>query len=199
MATYNKKTVRDVDVAGKRVLVRVDFNTPLTPDCKVADDSRILGAMPTIRYLIQRKAKVILMSHLGRPKGEVDPRFSMRIPTTRLSQILGSSVLFSPECVGAVPQDMIDKMLPGTVLVLENVRFHPEEEACDMTFSSKLAELADIFVNDAFGTAHRAHASTVGVTKFLPSVAGLLVERELVVMGKALSQDVYKRQVLKRY
>lgn len=187
MATYNKKTVRDIDVAGKRVLVRVDFNVPLTPDCKISDDTRIMEALPTIRYLRKRGAKVVLLSHLGRPHGEVDPRFSLRIPANRFSQLLGCDVLFAPECIGDLPKQMIEKMLPGDVIILENVRFHPEEEANDMEFAAQLAELGDIYVNDAFGAAHRAHASTEGIAHLLPAVSGLLVEKELVVMGKALS------------
>ena len=178
MATYNKKTVRDIDVAGKRVLVRVDFNVPLTPDCKISDDTRIMEALPTIRYLRKRGAKVILLSHLGRPHGEVDPRFSLRIPANRFSQLLGCDVLFAPECIGDLPKQMIEKMLPGDVIILENVRFHPEEEANDMEFAAQLAELGDIYVNDAFGAAHRAHASTEGIAHLLPAVSGLLVEKD---------------------
>ncbi len=187
MATYNKKTIRDIEVKGKKVILRVDFNVPLTPDCKVLDDTRIIESLPTIRYLMSRGAKVILLSHLGRPHGEVDPRFSLRIPANRFSQILGANVLFSPECIGDLPKQMISQMKPGEVIILENVRFHPEEEANDMEFAAKLAELGDIYVNDAFGAAHRSHASTEGIAHLLPAVAGLLVEKELVIMGKALS------------
>lgn len=183
---YDKKTVRDIEVAGKRVLVRVDFNVPLTNDCKIADDTRIVESAPTIRYLRERGAKIIILSHLGRPHGEIDPQSSLKVAANRFSQILGHEVQFCPDCIGELPKKMIAKLQPGDVLVLENVRFHPEEEKNDPEFAAKLAELGDIYVDDAFGAAHRYHASMEGVARLLPAVAGLLVEKELVVMGKAL-------------
>ncbi|MDD2568343.1 MAG: phosphoglycerate kinase [Clostridia bacterium] len=186
-AIYEKKTVRDIDVNGKKVLVRVDFNVPLTSDCRIADDTRISAAVPTVKYLRDRGAILILISHLGRPNGEVDPRFSLRPCANRFAQILGSDVGFCTECIGDVPKKMIKKMHPGDVLVLENLRFHIEEEQNDPKFAAQLAELADIYVDDAFGAAHRYHASMEAVPKLIPAVSGLLVEKELVIMGKALS------------
>jgi phosphoglycerate kinase len=182
-----KKTVRDIDVAGKRVLVRVDFNVPLDKNGQVADDTRIVEALPTINYLIGQKAKVILVSHLGRPKGKVDEKYKMDPIAKKLSKLLGRIVIKVDECVGVLPQEAIDLMQGGDVIMLENVRFHQEEEKNDEKFSRQLADLADIYVNDAFGTAHRAHASTVGVTEFLPSVAGFLMENEIDILGRLLA------------
>ena len=188
---YDKKTVRDIDVQGKRVLVRVDFNVPLTPDMKILDDTRIQASAPTVRYLREHGAKVIIMSHLGRPKGEIVPKFSLKVTAHRFGQILGCDVQFCSQCIGELPKKMIKKLQPGEVLLLENVRFHPEEEKNDPEFAEKLAELADIYVDDAFGTAHRYHASMEGVAHLLPAVAGLLLEKELVVMGKALEDPFH--------
>jgi phosphoglycerate kinase len=182
-----KKTVRDIDVAGKRVLVRVDFNVPLDKNGQVADDTRIVEALPTINYLIEQKAKVILISHLGRPKGTFDEKYKMDPVAKKLSALLGRDVIKVDECVGDLPRAAIDLMQGGDVIMLENVRFHAEEEKNDEKFSRQLADLADIFVNDAFGTAHRAHASTAGVTEFLPSVAGFLMENEIDVLGRLLA------------
>jgi phosphoglycerate kinase len=182
----DKKTVRDMDVRGKRVLVRVDFNVPLE-NGKVTDDTRIRAALPTIRYLIDRDAKAILASHLGRPKGKVDPSQSLEPVTRRLEELLGSPVKMAPDCVGPEVEAMVAAMEPGDVLLLENLRFHAEEEKNDSRFASRLASLADVYVNDAFGAAHRAHASTVGVTAHLPAVAGFLMQRELGFLGKALA------------
>jgi phosphoglycerate kinase len=184
----DKKTVRDVDVSGKRVLVRVDFNVPIDSSGHITDDTRIRASLPTIQYLLERGAAVILMSHLGRPKGGPDPKYSLRPAADRLQELLGSgvSVKFAGDCVGPEAKRAADALQPGQVLLLENVRFHPEEEANDSAFSQELASLADIYVNDAFGSAHRAHASTVGVAAYLPAVAGFLMEREIAVMGKAL-------------
>ncbi len=182
-----KKTVRDINVKGKRVLVRVDFNVPLTSDLKIADDTRIQASVPTVRYLRDRGAKVILISHLGRPKGEIDPKYSLKICAKRFSQILGEEILFCPETVGDVAKAFTQVMAPGDIVVLENVRFYPGEEKNDPEFAAKLAELGDIYVNDAFGACHRYHASMEGIAHLLPAVAGLLVEKELVIMGKALS------------
>ena len=186
----NKKTVRDVDVSGKRVLMRVDFNVPLEtgPDgrCRVSDDTRIRAALPTIQYLIEQQARVILMSHLGRPKGKVVPELSLAPVAERLGELLGQSVLMAPDCIGPQVQEMAASLEPGQVLLLENLRFHPEERKNAPEFAKELASLADIYVNDAFGTAHRAHASTVGVAQYLPAVAGFLMEKELTFLGKAL-------------
>lgn len=181
----NKKTIRDVNVDGKRVLVRVDFNVPLEGDV-VRDDTRIAAALPTIRYLLERKARVILASHLGRPKGKPNMEFSMRPVAKRLSELLGKPVAFAQDCVGPDADAAVAALKPGKALMLENLRFYAEEEANDPEFSRKLASLADLYVNDAFGTAHRAHASTAGVAAYLPAVAGLLMEKEIDYLGGAL-------------
>jgi len=180
--------VRDLDVAGKRVLVRVDFNVPVDKTGQVSDDTRIRAALPTINYLLEQKAKVILISHLGRPKGKIDDKYKMDPVAKRLSELLGFPVIKVDDCIGELPQAAISKMRGGDVVILENVRFHPEEEKNNQEFARKLSELADIYVNDAFGTAHRAHASTEGVAKFLPAVAGFLMESELTMLGKLLAE-----------
>ncbi|MGB4862443.1 MAG: phosphoglycerate kinase [Tepidiformaceae bacterium] len=171
-----KKTIRDIDVAGKRVLVRADLNVPLE-DGKITDDTRIRESLPTIKFLLEKGAQVIVCSHLGRPKG-VDPELSLAPVAGRMSNLLGSEVLFAEDCVGPAAEEAVASM-GHHVLLLENLRFHPEEEKNDPEFAEKLASLADIFVNDAFGAAHRAHASTEGVTHFLPAVAGFLMEKEV--------------------
>jgi phosphoglycerate kinase len=181
-----KKTVRDISVKGKRVLVRVDFNVPLE-NGDVADDTRIRAVLPTIRYLLDRGAAVILMSHLGRPKGLVQEDLRLDPVGRRLSELLGREVVKVDDCVGPEVERATKSLQPGQVLLLENLRFHPEEEENDQGFARQLASLADVYVNDAFGTAHRAHASTTGVTEYLPSVAGLLMERELQMLGDALA------------
>jgi phosphoglycerate kinase len=182
----NKKTIRSLDVAGKRVLVRVDFNVPIK-DGAVSDDTRIRAALPTIRYLIDRGAKVILMSHLGRPKGGPDPKFSLSPAATRLSELLGKPVGMVPDCVGAVVEERVAALQPGDMLLLENVRFHAEEEKNDPAFAAHLARLGDVYVNDAFGSAHRAHASTEAVARLLPvAVAGFLMEAEIDYLSRAL-------------
>ncbi|MFS8651889.1 MAG: phosphoglycerate kinase [Caldibacillus sp.] len=181
----NKKTVRDIDVAGKRVFVRVDFNVPMQ-DGKITDDTRIRGALPTIQYLVDQGAKVILASHLGRPKGKVVEEFRLTAAGERLSELLGKKVIKVDEAIGDTVKAEIEKMENGDVLLLENVRFYPGETKNDPEFAKALSELADIYVNDAFGTAHRAHASTEGIAHYLPGVAGFLMERELEVLGGAL-------------
>jgi phosphoglycerate kinase len=182
----NKKTVRHIDVAGKRVLVRVDFNVPLEKSM-VSDDTRIRAALPTIRYLLEHDAQPILCSHLGRPKGKPEPKYSLRPVAERLGQLLNRPVEMAPDCVGPVVEEMARRIRHGGLLLLENLRFHAEEEANDAEFAQALASLADVYVNDAFGSAHRAHASTVGVTAHLPAVAGLLMEKELAFLGQALA------------
>ncbi|MFZ5586414.1 MAG: phosphoglycerate kinase [Thermodesulfobacteriota bacterium] len=181
-----KKTLHDVDFSGKRVLVRVDFNVPRDPEGRITDDTRIRAALPTIEYLVNQRAKVILASHLGRPKGKVDERYRLDAVARRLEDLLRCKVYKVDDCVGPEPQAAIEKMQPGEVLLLENVRFYPEEEKNDEVFARRLASLADVFVNDAFGAAHRAHASTVGVTRYLPAVAGFLLARELEMLGRVL-------------
>jgi phosphoglycerate kinase len=182
----SKKTIRDIDVGGKRILVRVDFNVPLDPKTKaIADDIRIRESLPTMKYLLDNKARVILCSHLGRPKGR-DKDSSLAPVARRLSQLLGQDVAMADDCIGPAVEEQAAALKEGRVLLLENLRFHPEEEKNDPAFAQALARLADVFVNDAFGTAHRAHASTEGVTRFLPSVAGFLIQKEIEVMGKAL-------------
>ncbi len=179
-----KKTVRDIDVEGKRVLVRCDFNVPLE-NGRITDDRRITEALPTIRYLLDQRAILILASHLGRPKG-VTPEFSLKPVAERLSELLGRKVPLLPDCVGPEVEVIVGVAKPGDVLLLENVRFHKEEEENDPEFARQLASLADLFVNDAFGTAHRAHASTEGVAHLLPAVAGFLIEKEIKYLGAAV-------------
>lgn len=185
----NKLTVRDAEVAGKRVFVRVDFNVPLA-DGKVTDDSRIRAAIPTINLLIQRGAKVILASHLGRPDGKVQDGLRLRPVGERLTQLLRRNVPVTGDALGVGTEDAIKRMRAGEVLLLENLRFHAAEEKNDPAFAAKLASYADVYVNDAFGTAHRAHASTVGVAKLLPAYAGLLMEAEIEMLSKLLEAPV---------
>jgi phosphoglycerate kinase len=182
----NKKTIRDVDVRGKRVLVRVDFNVPLK-DGAITDDIRIRAALPTINYLLEKGAALILCSHLGRPKGKIVPELKMDPVAARLSELLGRPVQKMDACIGPVVEAAAEAMKPGDVILLENTRFNPEEKANDAGFAKQVAGLADIFVNDAFGAAHRAHATTVGVADYLPAVAGFLMEKELEFLGKATS------------
>ena len=181
----DKITVRDVDVAGKRVLVRVDFNVPLE-DGKVFDDARIRAALPTIALLVRKGARVILASHLGRPKGKVADSLRLRPVAERLSQLLGQEVRVTGDALGTGTQDAVRRLKKGDVLLLENLRFHKEEEANDPDFAKQLASYADVYVNDAFGTAHRAHASTEGIARFLPAYAGLLMEREITMLSRLL-------------
>jgi phosphoglycerate kinase len=182
----DKKTVRDVDVKGKRVLVRVDFNVPLK-DGVVADDRRIRAALPTIQYLLDQGAAVVLMSHLGRPKGEPKPEFRMDSVADRLSQLLGQRVIKLDDCVGPEVESAVQPAKPGDVILLENTRFKPGETKNDPVLAEGLAALGEVYVNDAFGTAHRAHASTAGVAQHLPAVAGFLMEKELNYLGRALA------------
>jgi phosphoglycerate kinase len=177
-----KKTVRDIDVKGKRVLVRVDFNVPLKGG-QVTDDTRIRAALPTIRYLLEKGAAVILMSHLGRPKEGPDPKYSMKPTATRLAELLGKPVAFADDCVGPKAEAAASALKPGDVLVLENTRFYKGETKNDPKLAEQMAKLAEIYVNDAFGSAHRAHSSTEGVARFLPAVAGFLMEKELDYLG----------------
>ena len=179
------KTVRDIDIKGKKVLVRVDFNVPLNGET-VTDDTRIRAALPTINYLLENGAAVILMSHLGRPKGKKDPKYSLRPVALRLHELLGKPVEMAPDCIGEEVQKMAAALQPGQVLLLENVRFYPQETDNDPQFAKDLASLAEIYVNDAFGAAHRAHASTTGVAQYLPAVAGFLMEKELRELGQLL-------------
>jgi phosphoglycerate kinase len=182
-----KKTVEDIEVKGKKVLLRVDFNVPLDINTgAISNDSRIRASIPTIKYLVDHKAKVIICSHLGRPKGKVVKELRMAPIAQRLSQLTGLPVSTASDCIGQEVESKVGKLQEGEILVLENLRFHPEEELNDADFARKLAGLADIYVNDAFGTAHRAHASTVGIAKYLPAVAGFLMKKELEVMGKLL-------------
>lgn len=183
-----KQTVEDIkDLAGKKVIVRVDFNVPQDKELRITDDTRIKASLPTIKYLIDHQAKVILMSHLGRPQGMVKAEFRLDPVAKRLSELLGKPVNKLDDCIGEKVESEIAKMQDGDVIMLENLRFYKEEEANDETFSKKLASLADIYVNDAFGTAHRAHASTAGIAAYLPAYAGFLIQKELEIMGKALA------------
>lgn len=183
---FNKKTIRDIDAKGKKVLVRVDFNVP-TKDGVVGDDTRIQAALPTIKYLVEQGAAVILCSHLGRPKGGPEEKYSMKPVAEHLSKLLGMPVAFATDCIGPAAADAAKALKPGGVLLLENTRFHAEEEKNDMEMAKQLASLADLYVNDAFGTAHRAHASTEGVTHFLPGVAGFLLEKEIKYLGQVVA------------
>lgn len=184
----NKKTIRDIDVTGKKVLVRCDFNVPLDKETgKITNDLRIVGALPTIRYLLEHKAKVILCSHLGKPKGEVKPNLSLAPVAKRLSEYLGFEVKLAKDIVGEDAKRLASELKEGEAILLENVRFDAREEANDAEFSKELASLADIYVNDAFGTAHRAHSSTAGVADYLPAVCGFLIEKEVQMLGDSLN------------
>jgi len=184
----NKLTIRDIDVARKRVLVRTDFNVPLSgTNGVITDDSRIQATLPTIKYLAEQGARIILCSHLGRPKGRVVEKLRLTVVAQRLSQILGQKVIVANDGIGPEVDKAVDALKPGNVLLLENIRFHPQEEANDNAFAQTLARLADIYVNDAFGACHRSHASIVGIAHYLPSVAGLLVEKEIKVLEGLLA------------
>ena len=182
----NKKTVKDIDLKGKRVLMRVDFNVPMA-DGKVTDDKRIKAALPTINYVLEQGASLLLMSHLGRPKGGPDPEFSLKAASEALAALLGKPVQMAPDCVGAEVEAMAKALKPGDVLMLENTRFHKGEEKNDLDLAKQMAALGDVYVNDAFGSAHRAHSSTEGIAHFLPAVSGFLMEQELEYLGRAVA------------
>ncbi|MEW6092431.1 MAG: phosphoglycerate kinase [Chloroflexota bacterium] len=186
----NKKTVRNIDLKGKRVLMRVDFNVPMEGG-KVTDDKRIKASLPTIKYVLEQGASLILMSHLGRPKGGFDPEFSLKAASEVLAGHLGIPVQMAPDCVGPEVEKMAKALKPGEVLMLENTRFHPEEEKNDLELAKQMAALGEVYVNDAFGSAHRAHSSTEGVARFLPAVSGFLMEQELEYLGRATSNPVH--------
>jgi phosphoglycerate kinase len=187
----NKKSIKDIDIKNKRVLMRVDFNVPQDEKLNITDDTRIKAAIPTIKYAVDKGSKVILMSHLGRPaaspRGEPEPKYSLKPAAERLSRLIGKPVAMAPDCVGPEVKKIVAAMKPGDIILLENLRFHKEEEANDPNFSKELASLGDVYVNDAFGTAHRAHASTEGVTGYLPSVSGFLVQKEIEYFEKAVA------------
>ena len=184
-----KKTLSDIAVKGKRVIMRVDFNVPLDENKKITDDKRIVESLPSIRKVLNDGGRLILMSHLGRPKGKVNPDFSLAPVAEKLAELLGTPVIMADDCVGPEVTTQVLALKDGEVILLENLRFHSEEEANDPDFSKALAELGEVYVNDAFGTAHRAHASTEGITHFIKTaVAGYLIERELLYLGKALQE-----------
>src|SRR4030066_1169000 len=188
MSTFNKLTIKDIPIRNKRVFIPVDFNVPLNSELNITDDTRIRSSLPTINYAIDEGAKVILASHMGRPKGIVSPNFSMNLILKRLMRLLGKNVIMAEDCIGDGVKKVIGDMKPGDVLLLENLRFHKEEEKNDDGFSKKLSELADVYVNDAFGSAHRAHSSTHGITKYVPqAAAGFLLKKEIMYFEKAVS------------
>ena len=182
----NKKTIKDIDLKDKKVLVRCDFNVPLDENRNITDNTRIVAALPTIKYLLENNCRIILCSHLGRPKGEFKPEFSLKPVAKELSRLLGKEVIMAKDVIGEDATSKVEKLEPGQILLLENVRFHREETDNDPEFAKKLASMAEIYVNDAFGTAHRAHASTAGVASYLPAVSGFLIEKELKFLGQAL-------------
>ena len=184
---YNKKNVEDIDVTGKKVIVRCDFNVPQDETGRITDDKRIVAALPTVQYLLEHKAAVILCSHLGRPKGEFKMKYSLAPVAERLSELLGQEVKLAKDVIGPDAKKMAAEVQPGHAILLENVRFHKEEEKNDPAFAKELASMAEIYVNDAFGTAHRAHASTAGIADYLPAVCGYLINKEISIMGKALA------------
>ena len=187
----DKKTVRDLDVAGKKVLVRVDFNVPFDDQGNISDDTRIRASLETIKYLVEQKAAVILMAHLGRPKGQVNPKFSLAPVAKHLGELLGQKIVFVNDCIGAEAKAAAKMLKPCQIMLLENLRFHKEEEKNDMEFAEQLASLADMYVNDGFGVSHRAHASVEGVTHFLPAAAGFLLEKEIAYVGRAVTEPLH--------
>lgn len=187
----NKKSLNDIWVANKKVLVRVDYNVPMDKAGNITDDTRIRATLPTLEFLLSKNAAVILASHLGRPKGKVAPEFSLKPVAEKLSQLMfGREVLFAPDCVGPEARKMAAALQPGQILLLENLRFHAEEEKNDPDFAKQLSELAEILVNDAFGVSHRAHASVHGITKYIPAVSGFLMDKELLFLGQAVTNPV---------
>ncbi len=182
----NKKTIRDIDLKGKKVFVRCDFNVPLDENGNITDNRRIVAALPTIKYLLDQNCKIILASHLGRPRGEVNPKFSLKPVATELSKLLGKEVKLAKDVVGPSAKELTSNLKEGEIVLLENVRFDAREEKNDESLSKEFATMAEVFVNDAFGTAHRAHSSTAGVAEFLPAVSGFLIEKELEFLGSAL-------------
>ena len=183
----NKKTVKDIDLKGKKVFVRCDFNVPMDENQNITDNTRIKAALPTIKYLLEQNCKIILASHLGRPKGEVKPEFSLKPVAKELSKLLGKDVIMANDVIGEDATSKAENLKEGEIMLLENVRFHREETDNDPEFAKKLASMAEIFVNDAFGTAHRAHASTTGIADYIPGVAGFLIEKELKFLGNAIN------------
>ena len=183
----NKKTVKDIDLKGKKVFVRCDFNVPMDENQNITDNARIVGALPTIKYLLEQNCKIILASHLGRPKGEVKPEFSLAPVAKELSKLLGQEVIMAKDVIGEDAMTKAANLKEGEILLLENVRFHKEETDNDPEFCKKLASMAEVYVNDAFGTAHRAHASTTGIASYLPAVSGFLIEKELQFLGNAVN------------
>ena len=183
----NKKTVKDIDLKGKKVFVRCDFNVPMDENQNITDNTRIVAALPTIKYLLEQNCKIILASHLGRPKGEVKPEFSLKPVAKELSKLLGKEVIMANDVIGEDAMTKASNLKEGEIMLLENVRFHREETDNDPEFAKKLASMAEIFVNDAFGTAHRAHASTTGIADYIPGVAGFLIEKELKFLGNAIN------------
>lgn len=183
----NKKTVKDIDLKGKKVFVRCDFNVPMDENRNITDNTRIVAALPTIKYLLEQNCKLILASHLGRPKGEYKPEYSLAPVAKELSKLLGKEVIMANDVVGEDATSKASNLKEGEILLLENVRFHKEETENDTEFSKKLASMAEVFVNDAFGTAHRAHSSTTGIASYLPAVSGFLIEKELKFLGNAVN------------
>lgn len=186
----NKLSLRDLDIKGKRLFIRADFNVPLDENLNITDDKRIRSTLPTINYAVDENARIILASHLGRPKGNIDKRYSLASAAKRLQRLIKKEVIFLPDCVGPKVEEVVNKMSEGDIILLENLRFHSEEEQNDEGFSKALAKLADYYINDAFGAAHRLHASTIGITKFLPSAAGFLLLREIEYLKGAVDNPV---------
>ena len=183
----NKKTVKDIDLKGKKVFVRCDFNVPMDENKNITDNTRIVAALPTIKYLLEQNCKIILASHLGRPKGEVKPEFSLSPVAKELSKLLNKEVIMAKDVIGEDATNKAENLKEGEIMLLENVRFHREETDNDPEFAKKLASMAEVYVNDAFGAAHRAHASTAGIAQYLPAVSGFLIEKELTVLGNAIN------------
>ena len=187
----HKQILEDLTLSGKRVIIRADFNVPLDDSLQITDDTRIRSTLPTINHVVDEGAKVILCSHLGRPNVKFDPKFSLAPIAKRLQRLLGKEVIFAPDCIGPAVEGLVARMKPGDVMLLENLRFHAEEEKNDDAFSKSLASLADVYINDAFGAAHRAHASTVGITKFIKeAAAGYLLKKEIEYLEGAVANPV---------